>query len=113
MHASLYSWTLLLALVASGIGALLFDYFLIMRLIRRGAPRILVRIANLAGSLGLLCMIFSVVVHFSFGHAAGTPEPMGIAEFLMEHKAYWLIAAFILFSYLGPALLRAEDGNGV
>ena len=113
MHDSLYSWTLLLALVASGIGTLLFDYFLVMRLIRRGVPRILGRIANIAGSLGLLCMIFSVVVHFSFGHAAGTPEPMGVAEFLMEHKVYWLVAAFVLFSYLGPVLLRAEDDNGV
>jgi hypothetical protein len=113
LYDSLYSWTLLLALVASGVGALLFDYFLVMRLIRRGAPRVLVRIANIAGSLGLLCMILSIVVHFSFGHAARTQEPPGIAEFLMEHKAYWLVAAFILFSYLGPALLRAEDSNEV
>ncbi len=103
----------MLALVASGIGALLFDYFLVMRLIRRGAPRLLVRIANTAGSLGLLCMIFSVVVHFSFGHTAGTPEPMGVAEFLAEHKAYWLVAAFILLSYLGPVLLRVEDSDAV
>ena len=106
MHDSLYSWSLLLALVASGTGALLFDYFLVMRLIRRGVPRVLIRVANIAGSLALLCMIFSIVVHFSFGHAAGTPEPMGALQFLMEHKAYWLVAAFILFSYLGPALPR-------
>jgi hypothetical protein len=75
-HRSLYSWSLLLALAASGIGALLFDYF-------------------------------------SFGHAADMPEPMGVAGFLMEHMTYWLVAAFILFSYLGPVLLGAEDSDAV
>ena len=113
MHDSLYSWSLLFALVSSGVGALLFDYFLVMRLIRRGVPRVLVRIANIAGSLALLCMIFSVVVHVSFGHATETLEAMGVSQFLMEHKAYWLVAAFILLSYLGPALPRAEDSNAV
>ena len=69
-------------LAASGIGALLFDYF-------------------------------SVVAHFSFGHAADMPEPMGVAGFLTAHKAFWLVAAFILSSCLGPALLRAEDNDAV
>ena len=93
-------------MIASGLGALLFVYFLLMRTLRRHVARRLKRIAFAAATVGLVCLVFSFAVHLALGHAPGSPEPMAITGFVIHHKAYWLVGAFIVLAYLGPALVE-------
>lgn len=104
LHDSLYSWSLLIALIAAGLGALLCVYFLTLRLSGRGAGRNFIRLARVTGPLALITMIFSVTVHLVFGHAPTSPEPMGALEFMFRHEAYWLVLVLAVLACCGPTL---------
>jgi hypothetical protein len=109
LYDTLYTWSLLIALVAAGFGALLCVYFLVARLSGRAARRQLSRLANVAGSVALIAMILSVTVHLAFGHAPTSPEPMGVVEFALQHKAYWLVFVFAVLTFLGPTLVEVRQ----
>jgi hypothetical protein len=104
----LYSGSLLLALVASGLGSFFFDYFLVMRVLRRTANPKFARFAYYCGSISVLAAILSVTIHFVFGHGSEAAEPMRAAEFFIAHKAYWLVAALALLSFIGPAIAASD-----
>lgn len=106
---ALYSWTLLIALVASGAGSLFFDYFVVMRLRRRRCNRRFVRLAYYAGSIAVVSMIVSAVVHLVLGHGPTAPEPMTAGVFFLHHKAYWLVAVLVLMSFAGPVVAETGD----
>lgn len=104
----LYSASLFLALVASGIGSFFFDYFLVMRVLRRPVNKRLSRFAYYCGSIAVVSGIFSVTIHLVFGHGTTAGEPMEIGEFLIHHKAYWVVAVLTLLAFLGPAIADPE-----
>jgi len=91
------------------LGSFFFDYFLVMRVLRRTANQRFARFAFYCGSIGVIAGILSVTIHLVFGHGGDAAEPMGAGEFFMNHKAYWLVAVLVLLSFLGPAI--SEEPN--
>ena len=107
-YDTLYSTSLLIALVASGVGSLFFDYFLVMRFLRRPANKRFVRFAYYSGSISIVAAIFSVTIHLVFGHGSDASEPMSASAFFLSHKSYWLVAVLALLSFLGPAIAESD-----
>jgi cytochrome b subunit of formate dehydrogenase len=105
LYDSLYSGSLLVAMLAAGLGALLFVYFVVVRFSGQNASRPVIRLANLAGSVALIAMILSITVHLVFGHAPTAQEPMGVVEFLLNHRAYWLVFVLAALAFSGPTLV--------
>jgi hypothetical protein len=82
---SLYSFTLLLALVAAGGGLLLAAAAFGM------GPRA-ARLARWSAWTALAAGAVSLGVHLAFGHAPGSPEALGPVAFVSIHPAYLAVA---------------------
>lgn len=98
MRDSLYSTTLLVALMLAAVGA----GSGVIELCRPG--RWSRRIALWVNVLALLVGAFSFTVHLLFGHGPTAQEPMAIFRFLRFHPAYGVVLVFSLFG-LGVRLL--------
>ena len=96
---SIYSLSLLLSLIAGGLGAAIFALVATQpEQVRKIGPR--VALAALAcGATAMLSGVISVLVHLVFGHGSDSIAPMTMSEFFRHHNAYWLVLLFTLLSY--------------
>ena len=98
---SIYSLSLLLSVVAGGLGAALF----ILVAAQPSQPRIPGPKAALAafvfGVTAVSFGIISVLVHLVFGHGPESDAPMTTVEFFWHHKAYWLVLILIVLACKG------------
>lgn len=111
MMDGLYSLTLLTSLVA---GALALLGSLIGRFprLRSAIPFAAFGAKNLARAVmflvgvALAALLLSASVHFFWGHAPGTAEPMQFVQFLGEHRAFFAAGFIALLAaalhFLGP-----------
>lgn len=92
MTDTLYSLTLLAALVSGAVGA-----FAGILSLCRPWPR--VRWIGLrCGLLALALGVLSIGVHLHFGHGPAAPEPMALGRFLRIHPAYGAVFVLVLFA---------------
>lgn len=91
---SVYSATLLVSLVAGGLG--LAAAVALAAGIAKGAHRAV----GAAAVAGWACLLVSLAVHLGWGHTPGTPRALPPVAFLREHVAF-LVAALL------PALALA------
>lgn len=99
---SVYSLSLLMALVTGAIAALIFVSLLISANWHPG------RKAATSGAISLVVSVVlamvSGVTHLVFGHGPDSAEPMRIATFVWHHKAYLLVFSLLLVSVLAWGL---------
>lgn len=103
---ALYSATLFIAIAAVAVACLAALY----ALMRSGPQR---RLANfvtlLAAVAALASVVVSIAVHFAFGHSEASPEPMSVAEFTAEHKAFWVVLGLLMVAMGTRHLLRRHQ----
>lgn len=109
---SIYSLSLLLSVVAGGLGAALF----ILVAAQPSQPRMsgpkVVLAAFVFGATALSLGIISVLVHLIFGHGSESDAPMTTVEFFGHHKAYWLVLVLTVLAFKSWQLAgRYQDNN--
>lgn len=88
---TLYSCSLLIALIAGCAGILLGIFAL-----ARSSSRLLFRAGCSAIGLGALGLATSAATHRHWGHGPTSVEPMDIARFIASHPAFLVAGAIIL-----------------
>lgn len=96
----LYSWALLVALVAGAAGILLGALPLLGRTSKASPEGRTGRVALGLVLLGGVSLAISVGVHGRWGHGPASAEPMDIARFATAHPAFF-VAGFVLIGALG------------
>lgn len=66
----------------------------------------LATLAHYGALVALVLGLFSAMLHSRFGHGADSPEPLGLGQFLMMHKAYVVVVALVFAVFI--ALRIAE-----
>lgn len=87
----LYSYSLLIALVAGGAGVLFGAFALVS-----SNSKLLFRAGLSAVAVGSLGLLISVVAHRHLGHGPASVEPMGTTRFLASHPAFPLTGVIIV-----------------
>jgi hypothetical protein len=95
---TLYSTTLLVALISGGAGVLTLVQLALGRRKQPLLARALARTALYCGVLALAAGLLSLGVHFFSGHGPDSPEPMRALAFLAHHRAYWAVAVLAALS---------------
>ncbi|MCF7221081.1 hypothetical protein [Marilutibacter chinensis] len=114
----LYSASLLLAIVLAGTGLAAAATCLLMRAAAKRStgyppsPTVPARHrAWLRGSAALVvtataCLCVSVLAHRFSGHGPGSPAPMDMPRFLIEHPAFGIAALLVLSAATALAFAR-------
>lgn len=101
---TVYSLTLLLALLTGGVSA---AALLVVAWLGGRSPARRLEPAGVLSAVVSLCLgVISAWVHLRFGHGPQTPEPMRLMSFVGFHKAYWVVLALSLGSIVGWASTR-------
>lgn len=108
---TVYSLSLLVALVAGGLGAALSVVLMRKARIGHHRNRRMLPLVLISGIIALLSGAASVAVHSYFGHGQDSAEPMEFTQFIMHHKAYCLVFALCLLAFLGYFLLSRRAGE--
>ncbi len=98
---TLYSLSLLLALMLGAVGTAALVHSMILRLSGRRRNFYVTRFPIICGGAALLAGVFSAIVHLLFGHDSDSLEPMAPGQFMMQHKAYWVVLALAIPALLG------------
>lgn len=96
-----YSLSLLVSLVGSGLAAVLavIEHFPGLRAMLPGPahnPRTLARGIVWLVVLALAALMLSFFVHLIWGHGPGTAEPLPLFEFLRGHRAFMVAGVLVL-----------------
>lgn len=90
---SLYSWTLLIALVTAVAGT----STAIVALFRKAAAgRTWTRAASAILALAALSLLVSLSVHWRWGHGATSDEPMDVPAFAAAHPAFFVAGGLVI-----------------
>jgi len=96
---SIYSLSLLLSLIAGGLGAIIFALVAVRpNQARKFGPGVVLG-PLVCGAIALLSGVISVLVHFIFGHGPDSVAPMSTWQFFWHHKSYWFVLLFTLLAY--------------
>ena len=95
----IYSLSLLISLIASGLGATIFALVAVKPdQAQRFGPGLALA-ALVCGATALLFGMISVFVHLVFGHGSDSVATMTTSQFFWHHKAYWFVLPLTLLAY--------------
>ncbi len=111
---TLYSVSLMLSLIAGGVGVVFASLILIGRRLRRVKSSeyqsfLFSRLKRIAWWLvlfALAALLISLLIHRVWGHGHGSIEAMDSVTFLKAHPAFFVAAGLIILS---AVLLRLSD----
>ena len=96
---AVYSFSLLVSLIAGGIGTVTA---VLAAIWPRQARKLGHRGMSARYGCGVVALSFglvSVSVHLVFGHGQQSAEPMAATQFFSHHKAYWLVLLFVFLTF--------------